>query len=88
MRNASFERVVEGIREERAYQDKKWGDLDHKVHGITAWMLIMRKELIEAEDEWMKKGNDEALLEILQVVATGVACLEQHGVVLRFEDEL
>ena len=44
----------------------------------------MESELAEAKEAWVHNGgNEEALREILQVVATGVACLEQHGIVER-----
>lgn len=83
MRTATFEKIIDGIKEERQYQDNKWGTIDTKPHQLPAWLLIMKKELIEAEDAWMKKTNEEVLCEILQVIATGVACLEQHGVITR-----
>jgi hypothetical protein len=68
------------INNERSYQDKKWGNLTVKNHEIPGWLLIMRTELTEAEESWMKLTIEESLSEVLQVVATGVACLEQHGV--------
>lgn len=37
---------------------------------------------------WVKHdGSREALKEILQVVAVGAACLEQHGVVEQEEEK-
>jgi hypothetical protein len=44
----------------------------------------MERELQEAKDAWATNTNNaQALLEVLQVVAVGVACLEQHGYVGR-----
>jgi hypothetical protein len=77
--------VYHAITNERDFQDSKWGDLTQKRHAIPSWLLIMKKELQEAEDAWMKESNYRALEEILQVVATGVACMQQHGIVERPE---
>lgn len=70
--------VFQAINVERKYQNIKWGD---KPHTVAEWLLIMRSELDEAERGWVKNGGDvRALEEVLQTVAVGVACLEQHGV--------
>ena len=48
-------------------------------HSVGEYLLIMEKELSEAKAAWLK--NDcEALREILQVVAVGVAAMIDHGV--------
>jgi hypothetical protein len=74
--------IARGIEVERRYQRRKWGD---KPHDVGAWLTIMRGELQEAEEAWCKASGDQpALSEILQVVAVGIACMEQHGVVTRF----
>jgi hypothetical protein len=71
-------RVFEAINDERAYQDQKWGTIEEHPHSVAEWLLIMKGELAEAMDAWVKAPGDcEALREILQVVAVGVACLEQ-----------
>jgi hypothetical protein len=82
---ATWVNVLSAIARERDHQDRKHGPIDTHPHGIVEWMLIMRNEIAEAEQAWTKKGEAEALKEILQVVATGFACLEQHGVVERTE---
>jgi hypothetical protein len=77
--------IFSAINRERGWQDGKWGDNPHEVGG---WLTIMRRELREAEDAWCtSRGNDDALREILQVIAVGIACLEQYGVVERMEIE-
>lgn len=77
----SIENVFEAIVRERRYQDHKWGGHDHELPG---WLLIMEGELAEVKQAWLKGAtNDDALREILQVVAVGVACLEQYGAVER-----
>jgi len=75
--------VFDAISREREYQISKWGQNEHDVPG---WLLIMEAELKEAKEAWVKRNGDSAALEeILQVVAVGVAALEQHGPVERFE---
>ena len=76
-----MDKIIEAIGRERAYQRKKWGD---KPHDVGSFILIMQGELEEAARGWRKgKGDTDALREILQVIAVGVACLEQHGVIER-----
>jgi len=78
------ERAIEAIGRERDYQDKKWGGIRKHPHTVGEWLLIMESELQEAKDGWCRgRGDEDALKEVLQVVAVGVACLEQHGVVER-----
>lgn len=79
--------VIAAIRSERAFQDRKRGPLTHpdRQLDIGAWLTVLRCELREAEEAWTRHhpNSEPALLEILQVIAVGVACLEQHGVVSR-----
>lgn len=73
--------IYPAIDRERDYQDRKWGD---KPHTVAEWLLIAEAELAEAKLAWVKGiGDGDALLELLQVIAVVVACLEQHGVVER-----
>jgi len=80
-----MQKLIEfATRDEREYQDKKWGTVEERPHDVAGWLLIMEGELAEAKQAWIKGvGDKDALLEILQVIAVGVACLEQHGVVER-----
>lgn len=66
---------------ERVFQDIKHGVIEQHGHTIGEWILIMESELAEAKAALIKggAGRDSVLQEILQTVATGVACLEQHG---------
>lgn len=75
--------IFEAIDRERDYQDRKWGPLHTHKHEIPGWICIMREELREAEQGWLKDGDDQALRELIQVLAVGVACLEQYRVVER-----
>lgn len=70
--------VFAAIDRERLYQDAKRGrPLD-----LGAWLTVLRAELAEAEQAWVKGHPDdrEALREVLQVAAVAVAAMEQHGV--------
>ncbi len=79
-------RVFEAVLRERAYQDQKWGSIDEHAHTVGEWLLILERELFEAKEAWCKgRGDAGALCELVQVVAVGVACLEQHGAVARAE---
>ena len=76
--------IENAIAGERAYQDRKWGSPHEHPHEVGAWLTIMRHKLLDAEAAWTHGLDDhDALKEVLKVVAVGVACLEQHGVVTR-----
>ncbi len=81
MRTLSFKDVLELVKQERDYQDKKWGTIEERSQSIPGFMLIAKKELIEAEDGWCKnvQGRHSALREMIQVAAVAIACLETHG---------
>lgn len=70
--------IAEAIDLERAYQEHKFPG--HR-HTVGEWLLIMSKLLDDAKRAWASThGDDAALHEIRQVVATGVAAMEQCGV--------
>lgn len=72
--------VCQAIDAERAYQDGKWGTPQSHPHEVGAWLLIMEHLLAKARAAWVgSRGDRPALNELRQVVAVGVACLEQHG---------
>lgn len=79
MARARFDQVAEATFRERRYQDKKHGTIERHSHAIAEWTLIMRDKLAQAEAAWMKDGDDAALQQVFEAVATGFACLEQHG---------
>lgn len=83
---ATLEDIFAAIRRERQYQTAKWGSVQEHPHEVASYCVIMQGELDEAMQAWRKGrfGADD-LREVLQVVAVGVACLEQHGVVEREE---
>lgn len=77
----SMNEVFELIRAERERQDIKWGALEEKKQSCAGYMHVLRAELTEAEDGWVKnrEGKHSALREIVQLAATAVACLQQYG---------
>ena len=78
------EDVMGAIREERAFQDEKWGTIKQHPHEVGAWLTIIRKLLCDADAAWSSKnGDDAALDEIRKIVSTGIACMQQHGAVHR-----
>ncbi len=71
----------EAIATERAYQEKKWPE--HR-HTVGEWILIMDKCMADAKRAYVTgHGDDSALHEIRQVVAVGVAAMDQCGALLR-----
>jgi hypothetical protein len=76
-----FMLVVGAVVEERIHQDHKHGSIEDYPHTLGEWILIMESELAEAKLALIKggKGRDAVKNEIVQVLATGFAALEQHG---------
>ncbi|WP_026600512.1 hypothetical protein [Methylomonas sp. 11b] len=83
------EEVYVAINEERDYQDMKWGAIDEHSHEVGSWLTIMRYLLGKAESAYTTAHGDSASLdEIRQLVAVGVACMEQHGPIKREKIDL
>lgn len=70
--------IMNAVHRERDHQRLMGKPQDHAVRD---WLRIMRKEMVEAEEglRLSSTGRQHPLYEVLQVVALGVACLEQHG---------
>lgn len=75
----SRQEVYEAINEERAHQDAKYGA--DKQQSIPGFLLIIKKELEEAEDGWLRNstGRHSVMAEICQIAATCVAAMEKYG---------
>lgn len=74
--------VLEAIQREMEHQTWKYGE--NKQQSFAGFLLILEQELQEAKDGWMRSipnGRDSALAEVVQIVATGIACLNRYGVV-------
>jgi hypothetical protein len=68
---------MESIQSERDYQEEKW---PRHSHTVGEWILIMDKCMTDAKRAYVTgHGDDSALHEIRQVVAVGVAAMEQCG---------
>lgn len=75
------EDVYKAIDIERTFQQNKYGP--DKRQSLAGYLLILRRELAEAEEGWMKsidKGRNSPLAEITQIAAVAVACLEVYGI--------
>ena len=76
----------EALCRERQYQLRKWGDQDRP---LAEWLLIARKEMNEALDDWASTpGYAAALNELLQVATVIMACFEQHPILERNWEEV
>lgn len=93
--------IFEAIIEERMHQDKKYGPVLESDgawkgeprfrqgpggHELPGWLLVIRKELREAEDAATGSGptaragtRHSTRAELVQIAAVCVAALEQHG---------
>jgi len=74
-----LERILTLVRDERAYQDWKYGTSAQRFLGLGDYLVILRGELEEAEQAFRKgRSVDGCLDEILQVAAVAVAAMQQH----------
>lgn len=73
--------AIEALKKERLFQDNKWGGIDDHGHTIGEWILLIEAELEEAKRALIKGGvgRDSVLMEVVQVGALALACIEQHG---------
>lgn len=79
--NVQQQDALQKVRDERQYQDKKWGTVQQRPREVGTYLTLMRKLLTDAEKAFAENSGDApALDELRKVVAVGVACFEQHGV--------
>lgn len=74
-------KTIKIIESERLYQAEKWRDKVtgcEPTHNVAEWLFIMRKLINDAERAWWENGAEQALHEIRQVSAVGVAAIEQY----------
>ena len=78
----SFDNVVASLKQEREFQDAKYGAIESKQQSVAGYLLVLEAELNEAKAGWLKniEGKHSSLAEIRQVAATAIACLQQHGI--------
>ena len=76
--------VIDAIKSERDYQDRKWGTVEERPHEVGSWLLLMDVHLQRAKTSVAESNSDIAALEALRkVLAIGLACAEQHGITPR-----
>lgn len=76
--------ILSEVIAEREFQDLKHGTITAEGgHTLGEWLLIAESELNEAKTALIKGGTGRNSLrsEMIQVVATLFAALEQHGIV-------
>lgn len=78
--------VFDFIKQERSFQDGKWGSVADNPHGISVWLDLIAEEWIEACGATIDRDDMQARREIVQIAALCVACLEQHGAAARPEE--
>ena len=79
MSNTARLNILEAVHRER-HQDVRHGAIEAHGHSVAEWLLIMEAELQEAKKAWIQGNENEAMQELLQVVATGFAAMEEHGI--------
>ena len=73
--------IINAINRERKHQELKADRLKwRKEKSIMEWAAILEAELQEVKQDWIKKGDDACMVEMLQVATVAIACIEQHGV--------
>jgi hypothetical protein len=78
-----FHQVMRAVNIERGYQDHKWGPLAQQSQRSPArWMRTLEEEVEEAKWAYYFAQRDkfsllDFCLEMVQVAAVAVACLEQ-----------
>lgn len=84
-------KVFDAVEAEREYQRLRWGNPDgtEKENSVPAFLTYMQYYQAEATRIASKYSNTVFARDaIRKIVALGVACLEQHGVVERDRGDL
>ena len=70
-------KVIDALNAELLYQNEKWGERHIRNQTVEGHLLVLRKELQEAEDGWMKNltGRNSVESEITQVAAVAIQAL-------------
>lgn len=71
--------IFAAIDRERAWQDEKRGTIEERDLPLLEYLDIIVGEFEEAWRSLNKGRIDDALREVLQLVAVGVAAIERHG---------
>lgn len=65
--------VLSEVKDERAFQNKKWGEQNHN---HDRWMVILMEEVGEAAREAYESNAARYRAELVQVAAVAVAAIE------------
>ena len=76
----NMDEVFAAIREERLYQDSKYGPPEERGLGLGDYVIIAEAELAEVRWDIAHNQPEHACVEMLQVAAVLVAALQRHGV--------
>lgn len=70
-------KVIDALNAELLYQNEKWGERHIRNQTVEGHLLVLRKELQEAEDGWMKNltGRNSVESELVQVAAVAIQAL-------------
>lgn len=87
-KEATFFMVSQALRDEMTYQVAKLDPItsieENNPQVLVEWVEILHQIMTEIEESYANiKDNRPCLNKILQLIATGVACLEQQGIVTR-----
>lgn len=69
-------RALKHVGEIRDLQDLKHGK---ETHTVPEWIIIIRRQVQQAEDAWYVGNKNRALEQVAHVAACGVAALEHNG---------
>ncbi|HEY0032809.1 MAG TPA: hypothetical protein VGB81_06050 [Devosia sp.] len=79
--------ALAAVLAERRHQDRSWGPGQGAIQ-VGSYINTIRKLLNDAERAYGENRTDApALGKLIEVVAAGLACLEQHGVPQRAKHE-
>lgn len=72
--------VKSWLVDERAYQIDKFGTVDSRWMPLEAYWLVLEAEATEMRQGWLKNyiGRSGFAVELIQVTAVAVSCLEEH----------
>lgn len=86
MAELTIEKVFEIIKDERAFQRRRWGIVNEEgierepAREVGDFIVFMEKYLQDARTQYTEKPSDTpALEELRKVIALGVQCLQLHG---------
>jgi len=77
IREQTRQAIIQGILNERARQDKKFGQLPRN-RSPELWLTILTEEVGEVARATLENNQDTYVTELVQVAAVAIAALEDH----------